>query len=265
MNNAIDIPSLTNVDRRVIQLAEHEIKDWTRKCFEAAFFHLEQAHKIVELDPAMAMFRSITAEEEAATGLLRALQSLKYPRADKLLVRNHLHKAAVYPFILSVIKHASYLKVGGVETVQLGISKDEEPPRLRLALILDGRFRGLIARPEPPLNLKLTEGDDNQPPDYRRYLLELLDAGGYTEIRKYFERKANQRNLLLYASPRGLARPSIDLMQYLTQQKCCVVTILKAALLIWPYKEIQPFVTDLIEAFLISIQKVQNEMSHIDV
>lgn len=259
MNRTLAIPTLTDDDKRIIEVAEFQADDWTKNCFQAAFVHLELAHKLADVDPAMAIFRAITAEEEAATGLLRALQFRNYPRAGNLSVRNHLHKAAVFPFILGIVKHTSYLKFSGVESVQLVIPKNEHPPRLKIGLILDGELKGIVAQPEPPLNLKITEGDNNFPPDYRRYILELLDAGGYSEIRKYFEKKANQRNLILYASPKGLTHFSSIPNSYLNHQKRCVMTILKAALLIWPYDEIQPFVTDLIEGFLIATHKVQNE------
>ena len=264
MTITLAIPTLTDDDKRVIEIAECQVSDWTKQCFQAAFSHLEFAHKLADVDPAMAIFRAITAEEEAATGLLRALQTRNYPKAGNLSVRNHLHKAAVFPFILGIIKHTSYLKIGGIEEARLGIPKDKHPPRLALGLILGGPLKGIVAQAEPPLNLRITEGDNSLPPDYKRYLLELLDAGGYTEIRKYFERKANQRNLLLYATPKGLAQFPVIPDGYLHQQKLCVMTILKAALLIWPYDEIQPFVTDSIEAFLGATQRMQNEIPRVE-
>ncbi len=235
------IPTLTEDDKKVIRLLEHQENDWTKKCFEAALVHLGYAHEIAEIDPAMAMFRSITAEEEAATAVFRSLQKLKYPRADELLPKFHLHKAAALPFILSVVKHSKHLRIGGADGIRIGIPKNESPQRLTIALILTGQLQGTFAHPNPPLNLKLTEGNDNRTPDYRRYLVELLDAGDLKDIRKYFEQKANQRNILLYAGPRGLLKPRHDIQAYLNQQKNCVVVLLKTALLIWPYKEQQPF------------------------
>lgn len=264
MSNLDRIPTLTDDDKKVIRLIEHQSDDWTRKCFEASLIHLEHAHKIAEIDPAMAIFRSITAEEEAATAVFRSLQKLKYPRANEILLKNHLHKAAAYPFILSVVKHTKYLKFNGIDDIRLGIPNNETHPRLKIALILNGRLEGTVAQPEPPLNLTLSEGDERQPPDYRRYLVELLDTDRIVDIRKYFERKANQRNILLYAGPKGLIKPQLDVNLYLKQQKNCVVTLLKTALLIWPYNELQPFVISLIEAFLLATQKVQREESEIE-
>ena len=128
MISTLAIPTLTHDDKLVIEIAERQADDWTKKCFEAAFSHLEFAYKLADLDPAMALFRSITAEEEAATGLLRALQARKYPKSGNLQVKNHLHKVAVFPFILGIIKHTSYLKIGGIGSARFGIPKNEPAP-----------------------------------------------------------------------------------------------------------------------------------------
>lgn len=264
MKIPFSIPTLTAEDERLIEIADQLGSDWASQCFDAAFTHLEFAHKLVDIDPAMAIFRAITAEEEAATALFRALHLRNYPKSNLLLPHNHLHKAAVFPFIMGVVKHASYLKVNGIKSVKLGVPKNEDPPRLKLYFVLGGHLEGVVANPEPPLNMKITEGDEKLPPDYRRALLGTIGSDGFSNIRKYFERKANQRNLMLYAGQNGLKQPAVNPTDYLIQQKLCVVTILKAALLIWPYTEIQPFVSDLIEAFLSATQKAQNQATEYD-
>lgn len=74
----------------------------------------------------MAIFRAITAEEEAATGLLRALQARGYADSREIQPRDHLQKAAVYPYLRAIAKHTSYLRMNGVKEVRLGIPKNEE-------------------------------------------------------------------------------------------------------------------------------------------
>lgn len=263
MSSLDRIPTLTDDDIKVIRLIEHQSDDLTRKCFEAALIHLEYAHKIVAIDPAMAIFRSITAEEESATAVFRLLQKLGYPRANEINPKSHLHKAAAYPFILGVVKYATHLKIDGIDEIRLGVAENDMRSRLVIGLILNGWLKGNVAQPCPPLNLTLSQGGERQPPDYRRYLVDLLDADRVADIRKYFERKANRRNILLYAGPKGLINPRLDVDLYLKQQKNCVVTLIKTALLIWPYSEIQLFVTSLIEAFLLAVQKVQREDSEL--
>lgn len=54
-----------------------------------AIKHTNRAWKLRAVDPAMAAFRAITAEEEAAIALFKSLRRLGYPGADKLKIRDH--------------------------------------------------------------------------------------------------------------------------------------------------------------------------------
>ncbi len=47
-------------------------------------------------------FRAITAEEEAATALIFALQRRRYPRANELDSYKHAHKAGLTPFLRAI-------------------------------------------------------------------------------------------------------------------------------------------------------------------
>ena len=241
-------PTFTEEDRRIVALLRHEPEDWTRKSFDAAFIHLSLAHRVKDIDPAMAIFRAITAEEEAATGLLRALKTRGYAGSRELLPRDHLQKAAVYPYLCAIARHSSYLRMNGVKEVRLGISKDEEKPKLQLALLLDGENDGIVARPNPPLNLRIREGGNVV--DYQRYFRELISPIGFEDIRNYLNVKKNQRNLFLYSSPDGLFDPGPVADSSLIDCKHRIMTILKAALLIWPYTETQPFVQEAVHSFL---------------
>lgn len=238
----------TDEDRRIIALLDDEPVDWTLKSFDAAFVHLSFAYRLKDIDPGMAIFRAITAEEEAATALLRALQARGYTASGALLPKDHLQKAAVYPYLCAIIKHTSYLRVDGIKEVRLGIPKDEEKPRLQLVLILDGENEGVVARPDPPLNLRIREGGEAV--SYKEYFLELISPSGFEDIRKYLNLKKNQRNLLLYASPQGLLDPGPATDATLLDYKKRVMTLLMATLLIWPYKEVQPFVQEAVHSFI---------------
>jgi hypothetical protein len=50
----------------------------------------------------VAGFRAITGEEESVSAIYHALKRRRYNGADKLDPRNHLHKAALYPFLIDV-------------------------------------------------------------------------------------------------------------------------------------------------------------------
>lgn len=196
----------------------------------------------------MAIFRAITAEEEAATGLLRALQARGYADPGELRPRNHLQKAAVYPYLCAIARHTSYLRMNGIKEVRLGIPNNEDKPRLQLVLVLDGENTGMVTRPDPPLNLCIRE--EGQIVDYQIYFRELLSPTGFEDIQKYLDVKRNQRNLLLYASPQGLLNAGPIKDSCLTEYKVRIMTILKAALLVWPYNEVQPFVQEAVRSFL---------------
>lgn len=256
-------PTFTEEDRRVVGLLRHEPEDWTRKCFDAALIHLSLAHRIKDIDPAMAIFRAITAEEEAATGLLRALQVQGYAAPGELLPKDHLQKAAVYPYLRAVAKHTSYLRMKGIKEVRLGIPRDEVKARLKLAFLLDGEYDGIVARPDPPLNLRVREGGEAV--DYQKYFREVISPSGFEDIRKYLHVKRNQRNLLLYASPQGLLNPGPVPDSTFPDYKHRIMTILTTALLIWPYKEVQPFVQEAVISFLSlagRLRKVTEKAEH---
>lgn len=241
-------PTFSGEDIRVVGLLRHEPEDWTRRCFDAAFIHLAFAHRIKDVDPAMAVFRAITAEEEAATALLRALLARGYAEKSEILPKDHFQKAAVYPYLLAITKHTSYLRMNGIKEVKLGIPNNEETPRLQLALVLDGDNDGIVARPDPPLNLRIREAGEVV--NYRKYFLELISPSGFEDIRNYLNTKKNQRNLLLYASPSGLLNPGAIDDSTLLDYKRRIMVILKAALLIWPYQEPQPFVQEAVRSFI---------------
>lgn len=67
-----------------------------------ALFHIERAHALQEVDPEMALFRSITGEEEAVRAIFDSLQRRDYPNARRLNWQDHKHKAAVVPFLRAV-------------------------------------------------------------------------------------------------------------------------------------------------------------------
>jgi hypothetical protein len=62
-----------------------------------AFAHLRMAWSIRRIDPAMAAFRAITAEEEAASALILSLKQKNYPNSSRLNHRDHIQKSALIP------------------------------------------------------------------------------------------------------------------------------------------------------------------------
>jgi hypothetical protein len=67
-----------------------------------ALRHIRRAWRLRSVDREMAVFRAITAEEEAATALIRSLRRIGYIGAKVLDERNHQIKAGVWPMILAI-------------------------------------------------------------------------------------------------------------------------------------------------------------------
>ena len=73
-----------------IELLESLPKRHSKNCFRSALHHLKKAASLSNIDPAMAIFRGITAEEEAASGLMYCLREGNYFDAKRLKPRGLL-------------------------------------------------------------------------------------------------------------------------------------------------------------------------------
>lgn len=80
------------------------LKGSSGSCIKSAMYHVEKAEILSGVDPEMAIFRLITAEEEAATSILLMLKEHGYEGAKELNKNNHLHKQCLYPYICSIIE-----------------------------------------------------------------------------------------------------------------------------------------------------------------
>lgn len=245
----LPLPNLSPDGVRVLAMLYAEPPSPVRHCFMSAIDHLRRAYGLLAIDPAMAIFRGITAEEEAATGLMRALVSLRYPRADELRPRDHVQKHAVTPFIRAVAAFRSRISLPGVAAVRIGFKEVDGTERIVTALLPDPPC-GLVVEPVPPLNFSVREGDCGSAPTFQPWFRRAIERFGYTNIRSFLRSQANLRNRILYAGPQGYpVVRSID-PAYLPKQQRRVIAILIAALMIWPYQEHQPFVVDALDSFL---------------
>ena len=71
-------------DRELIKIIANEAKGFVRFSAENAVRHMEKAWLLQKIDPEMALFRAITAEEEAATSLFLTLKERRYENSEKL-------------------------------------------------------------------------------------------------------------------------------------------------------------------------------------
>lgn len=241
---------LSEDDQRILKLLDAEPPSRARHCFRSAIQHLQRAHLLAELDPAMAVFRGITAEEEAASGLMQVLIARKYPGADRLKPRDHIQKHAVTPFLRSVIRYFSHLHFPGIKTIRLATMEVDGATRLVTAIQLDESPDGPWVNPTPPLNISVREGSEGSAPSYKQDFLKVIEPAGYTNILSFLRAEANVRNQILYAGNEGYRVISDLRPEFIRDRQMRVLAVLKAALLISPYEEIQPFVTEAILSFL---------------
>lgn len=211
-----------------------------------AVFHLERARQIVDIDPNMAIFRAITAEEEAARALFHALERRRYATADRLHWRNHKHKAAVVPFLEAVGRFVS--TAGFIKPELVFDHRAGDPGQLRVRFkVPDGKGGHVWVYPDPPLNFRLAVDDKLH--DFQAEVESLLSDQSVATFDKFVRERANHRNRLLYATAEGIPRVDGDIPRELAERRETAFSVLAAFLLVDTVTAHQPFVAQLADAF----------------
>ena len=216
-----------------------------------AFEHLERARLIAEIDPEMAIFRAITAEEEAATALIVSLKQRGYERAKELQIRNHVHKQAAFQFLAIVHDYLGSLK----PQLPMGWVKEEVDgePRLFWRIQLpDGNW----ARPIPPLHSVLWDASTGKPYHFEREILKFADEVAAANVRGHLKERANARNQLLYATDSGIPKVTGGVESCLEEQTNAVRVLAALTCMIAPYTERGSFAQQCLNAFLYFLDRL---------
>lgn len=239
---------LTPFDSKCRDLIEAMSRVHSRACFRNAFHHLQLAEKIKPSDPLMAAFRALTAEEEAASGLMYCLKERGYLNANLLKPKDHAYKNAVMPFLAILgMFFGEILEGKGLEP-KFHLRTFEGETRLTLMLPITVAGEEQWAYPVPPLNFGVSS--DAKRLSYRRQVKAYLNAKGASDVLSYVREQANARNRILYAGPEGYPH-AIELpADFYSERLRRVVILLRAYLFIQPYQEQQPFVQSALDAFL---------------
>lgn len=240
-------------ERRVLECVD-AARGMPRHCAKHALLHLDRAWKLKKRDPEMAVFRAITAEEEAATAIFASLLQLGYSRAKKLNFRKHTHKQALYPFLQAV---ASFLAETqhSLPPLRRRITKRGN----RKVLLIDLVFDGAIGTPEPPLNLTVRDLPSRDLVSFTRHIEQVAGVQGSTKVRKFLEQRASFRNQLLYADASGIPRVDGETDRYVRSAKDRVLNLLQIFCLIFPYRTRAPFVQQTMDAFLLMLGRVDKD------
>ena len=247
-------------DTKCASLLKDSPHGHSRSCFRSALNHLELAKYIASHDPGMSMFRAITAEEEAASGLMLCLKELGYADAQKLKHRDHVQKSAITPFLAILGDFFSSTVVNNNITAALHITEVDGQSRLTIAIPTTLNGEPYLAYPVPPLNFSVTSEDKNL--SYKKQIEKFTKKAGSSTIVSYIKAQANLRNQLLYAGPDGYPTVKSINPAFISAREARVIVMMRAYLMLKPYKEIQPFVQAALEAFLNMIGSVPSNELH---
>jgi len=185
----------------------------------------------------MAAFRSVCAEEEAATALISSLKVQKYPGSEHLNFRSHADKHAVIIFVSTVMAWFDEMKALSAPVFS----------RIRIHFIDIGKRRGLgitlelsgsdkALQPTPPLHV-LTSDPTMMADRFKQIANEVLGTESIAGIKEKISKRANFRNTILYAAPNGLPRPKGDVSAFIANQAGVVNSLLTALALIDPWRK----------------------------
>ncbi|MNJ42942.1 hypothetical protein D3C77_379260 [compost metagenome] len=215
-----------------------------------AIDHIAKAKKLAESDPQMACFRAICAEEEAATSLLSSLKDQGYPLSDQYHLWSHENKAGVVVFIKAVVTwFESSFSFDELSLEKPRLLITDEPGRPAIEIVLPLKNMGMCIRPRPPLHF-MSQGPVSLRETIGGYLRKEVKRTLAAEVKAEIKSRANERNLLLYASDEGLPGCFPDVTAYLLNQAAIVNALITAVGLIDPWRKPQYEYSGLVEAVL---------------
>ncbi|MCE9569066.1 MAG: hypothetical protein K8R10_03495 [Rhodocyclales bacterium] len=251
---------LHSFDVHCLELLEKSPNKISRHCFRSAINHLQRAEKLFDIDNPMAAFRCYTAEEEAASGLMHCLKEGGYLNSSELKPQYHLHKSALIPFfsILCQFIEDSFRQYG----IEIDLLMRESNARKYIALevAMASSIGPVKFAPHPPFNFSFVH--EGKSISYRQQIDKFVESKDAREIKDCLRQEANKRNKVLYATPQGFLASIEITPKFLPAYWRRVMAMLRAYLMIEPYKEPQPFVQDSLNAFLAMVISLKQEDLH---
>lgn len=207
----------------------------TKLASKSALCHIEMAQKISSIDPLMAVFRSVCAEEEAAIALIFSLKRLRYRGAEKIQFKSHQDKQAIIIFIQAVQMwytsfHAE--NIIGLDNLRLYPCQVGKRKAFGVFMPIKGTSKSVYL--EPPLCLETKNGlrwEDV----IRDGVNAIATQGGFTSFSEMVKDRASFRNTILYASDSSLPEWGGDVCSYVFNQAGMVATLIRCIGLIDPW------------------------------
>lgn len=212
-----------------------------------AISHLKKAWKLHKIDPEMAVFRTVTGEEESVSAIFHSLRRLRYKGAEKLNTKNHVHKSALQPFLNAIENNFSLTKLNKLKpTLELDINELSPKFKSRIS-ISDKSGNEIFAYPIPPLNFGIKQ--NGQVYNFEKEILQITNQQTINKVTSYIRSLANERNRMLYASNKGIPEILNLSDKFFYDRRDRIFRNLILYLLIDPYP-IQTFVQQALDAFL---------------
>lgn len=245
---------LTDFERKLLEGIKKNVKGRSKFCIYNAIHHLKMAFKIKELDPEMALFRAITAEEELARAIFIILKEQKYENSNRIKDQEHKYKQSLSIFI-GLIENFFYkfLEENSLfEDISLFMDNEE---KLQLKIKLKEREP---FSPTPPLNFSLCVNDENY--NFEEELGELISKSDFKDFEKLIKKEINLRNEILYANDRGRIVIKEGLDEGLEKYYKTVFKLIVIYSLIYPYKNNKSnFVQNALNSYLFILLKIENK------
>lgn len=257
-NRSVDLP-LDEIHRHLEEAVEKLKPPKVKHACRSAWNHLKKAWVLHPIDAEMSLFRAITAEEEAATALIRALQFQCYPNADRLKDRQHSHKASIWPLIVAI---NDMRQEKNIPLPKVGL-RAEGKPRIEVSIDIAGQAglpEPLWGTPDEPFNWSMWSDKTGsfKPHDFSDELAALAARKGANSIATYVAAEANRRNQLLYASDRGV--PAVFFSDsVLIDRRKRVTVLLTLTVAVLQTSKHQTFFVQCLDALLRTIQKFDGE------
>ncbi len=220
----------------------------SRSSIKHAWVQIDKARLLAGIDNEMSAFRAITAEEEAATGIIRELQNLEYNNSKMLNSYNHSHKAGIWHLLLVVSGFMH--EIGAGDILKLVVSEGSDVLKGKLIISFPSLIPGdsRWVSPTPPLNMNITNNQKRV--GFKKQTVVLASVKSATTLRKLIEREANIRNELIYASHEGIPNVKDSPIAFIDERENRVMVLTYAYLLISQYREKQIFVQQCLDAYL---------------
>ncbi|MBR9910897.1 MAG: hypothetical protein GYB33_11175 [Gammaproteobacteria bacterium] len=249
----------TGFEKQTIE-AIGDCRGAVKNCGKNAIYHLEKAWQISEIDFEMAIFRAITAEEEAASSLFYCLKNNNYINSGRSSFKEHAHKLGLFPFVQGVGRFlGDVLQQDSSPFDKFNLRHINKDGRKAIELLLNLRSQNITVTPLPPLHFTVSNSDTKDVLTFENNFKELINGLGYENSIKYIKSIANTRNEILYANSAGKPNVSGDIPGYINLQKKKVMLFLRVVLMIDPWEKSEGkslFVQQCLDSYLLLLERI---------